>query len=103
MSPQNAGRPATARPVNEPPFDLSCGKADNPSYPINLALRQLENTVVDSAHRFRRATARCQPVLAVRIGVRAATSPHGQSREFALSAGGLDELLAIATRMEASR
>jgi hypothetical protein len=25
----NARRPATARPVNEPPFDLSCGEADN--------------------------------------------------------------------------
>jgi len=36
MGLQNAGRPATARPVNEPP--LSCAEADN----IKIALNRLQ-------------------------------------------------------------
>jgi hypothetical protein len=36
MALQNAGRPATARPVNEPP--LSCAEADN----VKIALNRLQ-------------------------------------------------------------
>jgi hypothetical protein len=101
MSLINAGRPTTARPVNEPPLDLSCGEADTfeNTHPAgentHPAGENQVGIVVDAAARFRRAPASRPPVLPIRISV----GPHGRSRSFALSADALDELLAAAARL----
>jgi hypothetical protein len=97
---QNAARPATARPVYEPPFDLSCGEADNPSYPTKRAPGQAKTTVIDAASLFCRAPARRSHVLVVRIGVHSAHQPYGRSRPFSLSANALDSLLDTAAQLE---
>jgi hypothetical protein len=58
MALQNAGRPATARPVNEPP--LSCAEADNAKIALNrlqpqaqreIAARLRRQRHVESLHR----------------------------------------------------
>jgi hypothetical protein len=49
MALQNAGRPATARPVNEPP--LSCVKADNAKIALNRLQPQAQREI---AARLRR-------------------------------------------------
>lgn len=42
MALQNAGRPATARPMNGPPTKASCWVADGPVNPTNQAARQAQ-------------------------------------------------------------
>jgi hypothetical protein len=49
MALQNAGRPATARPVNEPP--LSCAEADNAKIALNRLQPQAQREI---AARLRR-------------------------------------------------
>jgi hypothetical protein len=98
MALQNPGRPATARPVNEPP--LSCGEADNPESTKPNSFPQAETTVIDAARQFRPVQARRRPVLTVQIGVRAANQPQRRSRPFSLSHDALDKLLADAAQLE---
>jgi hypothetical protein len=73
--------------------------SDTRAYPSKISLKQAEN-VIDASRRFRRATARRDPVLEVRISVRAVASPYGRSQPFQLSAYNLDKLLATASSLE---
>ena len=51
MALQNAGRPATARPVNEPP--LSCAEADNAKIALNRLQPQAQREIVARLRRQR--------------------------------------------------
>jgi len=51
MALQNAGRPATARPVNEPP--LSCAEADNAKIALNRLQPQAQREIAARLRRQR--------------------------------------------------
>lgn len=51
MALQNAGRPATARPVNEPP--LSCAEADNAKIALNRLQPQAHREIAERLRRQR--------------------------------------------------
>jgi hypothetical protein len=80
--------------------NLSLTRIDNPKYSPPPHLPQAKSSVVDAAHRFRRAQGE---IRLVRIAVADGRAPIGRSRAFKIHPRDVAHLLCFAEQLEANR